>query len=66
MEPMEIRIWNSKVNLLEKTEEIIHQSDAARRRRTAFYEGLSLFFAQCYTERKSGDTSKSVMGQQTT
>ena len=65
MEPMEIRIWNSKVNMLEKTEEIIARRGNARHQQTTFYEGLSLFFAEGYvmahpTENISGMLSQQV------
>ena len=64
MEPMEIRIWNSKVNLLEKTEAIISESKIARHQRTTFYEGLSLFFAEGYTKGKGTENNNGITSQQ--
>ena len=63
MEPQDIRSWNNKVKMLERTEAIIEQQSAIQHRPTAFYEGLSLFFAQGYDMLSASDDSHGIASQ---
>jgi hypothetical protein len=63
MEPVETRIRNYKLKLLEKTEELIQHSYIARHQRATFYEGLSLFLAQSYSEVQGSECQSDTLSQ---
>ena len=64
MEAQDIRIWNNKVKMNESAEALIEQQSANQHRPTAFYEALSLFFAQGYETLPANDDSHGIAGQQ--
>jgi hypothetical protein len=63
MDPMDIRIWNAKVDLLERTEALIEAKTKTDDRETVFYEGLALFLAQGYVGDQPAEQVYGLLSQ---
>ena len=63
MDPMDIRLWNAKVALLERTEALIEAKRRTGARRTLFFEGLALFLAQGYVDEHHPEQLSGMLSQ---